>query len=137
MKGIITSLLAVAAIGAGCASHDHVYYSRPVSEPVVVQRQVVVTPPTTVVTPAPTVVVPAITERNAMEIARAEAFHHGWRNTTVERARFLNERWLVDLYNEPHHHVETYGWAEIAPDGSVLAFSTSPHRRSYSEYRRR
>lgn len=135
MKGILSPLLLIGLVGAGCASHERVYYSRPANQPVIVQTPVV-TAPVVTTTPPVTVVVPAITEQQAMEIARAEAYHHGWRNVHVQRASYLGDRWHVDVFNEPHHHVETYGWADVAPDGSVLAFSTSPDR-TYSEYRRR
>src|SRR4051812_30091197 len=107
MKGILTSVFLVGVVGAGCASHEHVYYSKPVTQPVVVQTPTVVTTtpaPGTVISTSPaTVVVPAISEAQAMEIAKAEAYHHGWRNVNVQRATWLNDRWHVDVYNEPHH----------------------------------
>ncbi len=132
MKRLILPLIFVGAIGAGCASHQHAYYSPPPPPaPVVVPGPVVIMPAP--IPPPATVVVPAVNEGQAIQIARSEAFRHGWRNTKVQRAGYWNDRWHVDLYNEPHHHVEHYGWAEIAPDGAVLAFSDTPRHHAYWE----
>jgi hypothetical protein len=124
---------ALVAIGTGCAEQHHAYH--PVNEPVVVPGPVVVTPvpstsQTVISAPPTTVVVPAVTENQAVQIARAEAMRHGWRNVGVSQAGFYNDRWHVDLYNEPHHHVEHYGWVEVAPNGDVLHFSDSPRHRA-------
>ena len=143
MKRLLIAL--VLAAGAGCASSHHARYESPYPPRVVVPAPapgaVVVTPPAgsvIVSQPAPgTVVVPALTENEAAEIARSEAYRHGWRNVGVQRARFWDNAWHVDIYHEPAKHAERYGFVDIAPDGSILAFSDSPrqHAGSY-RYRR-
>jgi len=138
MKGILIAL--ILAAGAGCASSYHARYENPNPPRVVVPAPapgaVVVTPPprtVTIQTPN-TVVVPAITENEAAEIGRAEAYRHGWRNVGVDYARFWENHWEVEVYNEPHRSVEHHAWIDIAPDGSVLGFST---RREHAGYYRR
>jgi hypothetical protein len=137
------SLIAlVLAAGAGCASHDHARYENPHPRRTVMPAPgaVVVTPPpgsVIVSQPSPgTVVVPALTENEAAEIARAEAYRHGWRNVGVQRASYWDNRWHVDIYHEPSKHNERYGWVDIAPDGTILRFSDSPHQHA-GNYRRR
>jgi hypothetical protein len=138
------SLLAlILAIGAGCATHHHARYESPAPAQVIVPSPapgaVVVTPPpgSISVPPGSTVVVPSLTENEAAEIARAEAYRHGWRNVAVEEARFWDNRWHVEIYNEPHKHVEQHGWVDVAPDGTIIAFSDRPrHHASNYPYRR-
>jgi hypothetical protein len=137
-----TLIALVLASGAGCASHYHARYESPNPPQVVVPSPapgaVVVTPPpgsVVVQQPNTSVVVPALTENEAAEIARSEAYRHGWRNVSVESARFWDNRWHVDIYNEPHRHVEHHGWVDIAPDGSVLTFSPTREHAGYYEYR--
>src|SRR5437868_3216831 len=102
MRGKLFAVGAVLALGTGCASHQHVRYESPVPAQVVVPAPapgVVVVP-----NPAPTtVVVPAITENEAAEIARAEAYRHGWRNVRVERAAYWRDSWHVSLERGGHH----------------------------------
>jgi hypothetical protein len=139
MKGTLIALILVT--GAGCASGYHARYESPNPPRVVVPAPapgaVVVTPPprtVTVQTAPSTVVVPAITENEAAEIARSEAYRHGWRNVGVDHARFWENHWEVEVYNHPHKAVEHHGWVDIAPDGSVLGFST---RHEHADYYRR
>jgi len=141
MKGLLIALLVVAA-GAGCSSsHHRARYESPYPPRTVTPAPgaVVVTPPpgsVIVSQPAPsTVVIPALTENEAAEIARSEAYRHGWRNVGVQRARFWDNRWHVDIYHDVSKHNERYGWVDVAPDGSVLAFSDSPYHAGV--YRRR
>jgi hypothetical protein len=140
------SLIAlVLALGAGCATHHQARYESPYPPRVVVPSPapgaVVVTPPSGSVVistpnPAPgTVVVPSVTENEAAEIARSEAYRHGWRNVAVQRAHFWDNAWHVDIYHEPAKHAERYGWVDIAPDGTVLRFSDKP--REHAGYYRR
>lgn len=141
MKRSLIALLL--AVGAGCASSHHARYERSEPPRVIVPAPapgaVVVTPPagSVVIEPGPRVVVPALTENEAAEIARAEAYRHGWRNVGVQRARFWENRWHVDIYHEPHRHTERYGWVDIAPDGSVLAFSDTPRQHAGDYHYRR
>lgn len=140
------SLIAlILAAGAGCASHHHARYENPHAPRTVVPAPapgaVVVTPPpgsVVIQTPpaASTVIVPALTENEAAEIARAEAYRHNWRNVVVQKARYWDNRWHVDIYYEPSRHNERYGWVDIAPDGTILRFSDSPHQHA-GNYRRR
>jgi hypothetical protein len=129
---------AVVLLGTGCASRQQTYYHRPVPypHPVIVPRPVVVTPAPVVTSPPTTVVVPAINENQAIQIARAEAARHGWRNVGISQTAYWTDRWHVDIYNQLHKHVEHYGWVEVAPTGHVIAFSRSPHHHAGS-YRHR
>jgi hypothetical protein len=139
MKRSLIALLLAA--GAGCASNHHAGYESPYPPRTVspAPGAVVVTPPSgsvIVSQPAPTtVVVPALTENEAAEIARAEAYRHGWRDVHVQKARYWNDRWHVDIYHEPSRHNERAGWVDVAPNGTVLAFSETPHQ--HAGYRRR
>ena len=138
-----TLIALILAAGAGCASNHHARYESPYPPRVVVPSPapgaVIVTPPpgSVVVNPPPTttVVVPALTENEAAEIARSEAYRHGWRNVGVEHARFWDNRWHVEIYNQAHKHGEMHGWVDVAPDGSVLGFSpTREHAGYYHRY---
>lgn len=88
---------------------------------------VIATPPDGAATlpPSSHAVAPSLTETEAAELARAEAYRHGWRNITVERAALATDRWHVDLYHEPEGK-KVRGWADIASDGKVLSFSQTP-----------
>jgi hypothetical protein len=133
MKRILIAL--VLAAGAGCASSHHARYEPAprVVVPAPAPGAVVVAPPagTVTVQPGSTVVVPAITENEASEIARSEAYRHGWRNVAVDHARFWENHWEVEVYNHPHKYSEQHGWVDIAPDGSVLGFSTRHEHAGY------
>lgn len=127
MKNILIVL--ILAIGAGCASSQHVRYERAEPPRVIVPSPapgaVVIAPPagSVSVQPGTTVVVPSITENEAAEIARSEAYRHGWRNVEVERTHFWDNHWEVQVENHVQKHGEQHGWVDIAPDGSILGFS--------------
>jgi hypothetical protein len=141
MKRLLIAL--VLAAGAGCATHQHARYESPNPPRVIVPAPapgaVVIAPPpgSVVIPPGSTVVVPRLTENEAAEIARSEAYRHGWRNVGVQQARFWDNRWHVDIYHNVHKNAERYGWVEIAPDGTVLAFADRPreHAGNYRDRR--
>jgi hypothetical protein len=127
MKGswIALGLLAV----AGCASSErHVRYESPHPPQAIVPAPaagaVIATPPAGSVTlpPQGAVAVPALTENEAAELARAEAYRRGWRNITVKDAVFTDNRWHMVLRDEK----DRAGWVDVAPNGTVLRFATTP-----------
>jgi hypothetical protein len=127
MKGLWIALGLVAA--AGCASNErHARYESPnppqVLEPAPAAGAVIATPPAGSVTlpPQGTAAVPALTENEAAELARAEAYRRGWRNITVKQAVFTENRWHMDLRDEK----DRAGWVDVAPDGTVLKFTATP-----------
>jgi len=129
-----TLIALILAVGAGCASRHEVRYEPArVIVPSPAPSTVIVTPPpgSVSVPPGTTVVTPTITENEASAIARSEAYRHGWRNVGVDYARFWENHWEVEVYNQPHKNAEQHGWVDIAPDGSVLGFST---RREHAGY---
>jgi|SRR5687768_5807919 len=119
---------------AGCASHDdhHTKYKDPHPPQVVIPAPaagaVMATPPagSTTLPPQSSAAAPALTENEAAEMARAEAYRRGWRNITVERAVFANNRWHVDFAEGDKRSA----WIDVAPDGTILNFSERPHDHS-------
>ncbi len=132
MKRNLLALLLALGV-AGCASHHHARYENPEPPRVIVPAPA----PGVVVVPqfprGP--VVPRLTENEAAEIARTEAYRHGWRNVRVDRVAFWESRWHVDVSHNPRKHAQGHGWVEIAPDGTILAFADRPreHAGSYRE----
>jgi hypothetical protein len=141
MKGQLIAVVLLAATGCS-SSHHRARYESPYPPRTVVPAPapgaVIVTPPpgsVIVSQPAPgTVVVPALTEMEAAEIARAEAYRHGWRHVRVERARFWENRWHVDISSDMRRRAEQSGWVDVGPDGTILAFGDRPHQ--HAGYRR-
>ena len=123
MKGAFIALGLLAA--AGCASDKHrAKYESPHPPQVIVPAPaagaVVATPPagSTTLPPQAAVAGPALTENEAAELARAEAYRRGWREIAVEQAVFSENRWHMDI----RARNDRKGWIDIAPDGTVLRF---------------
>lgn len=127
MKRCFIALGLLAA--AGCASNERqARYESPHPPQVIVPAPaagaVIATPPAGSATlpPQGTAAVPALTENEAAELARAEAYRRGWRNITVKQAVFTDSRWHMDLRGEG----DRAAWVEVAPDGTVLKFAPGP-----------
>jgi hypothetical protein len=134
MKTSIVALL-VALVGAGCASSHHARYESPAPPQVIVPAPapgVVVVPQM----PPPGHVVPRLTENEAAEIARSEAYRHGWHNVSIEHVGYWDNHWHVDIGRTAPHHEFRHGFVEVAPDGTVLAFGDSPRQHAYYHDRR-
>jgi hypothetical protein len=127
MKGFLIALGLLAA--AGCASSERqARYESPHPPQVIVPAPaagaVIATPPagSTTLPPRGTAAVPALTENEAAELARAEAYRRGWRSITVKQAVFTENRWHMDLRGAN----DRAGWIDVAPDGTVLKFAATP-----------
>jgi hypothetical protein len=127
MKGFLIALGLLAA--AGCASNERqARYESPHPPQVIVPAPaagaVIVTPPAGSATlpPRGTAAAPALTENEAAELARAEAYRRGWRNITVKQAVFTENRWHMDLRGSN----DRAGWVDVTPDGTVLKFAATP-----------
>ena len=137
MKGKFVALATggLLILGSGCASDRQARRYEHSAPP-----QVVVPGPAAgaVVVPTPRrdTAIPAITENEAAEIARAEAYRHGWRNVQVTEARFWRDQWHVDIVHRPDGRRERQGWVDVAPDGSILTFAEGRHQHAGSRRRR-
>jgi hypothetical protein len=133
MKRALMALALVAA--AGCASNDrHVKYEDPHPPQVVVPASaagaVIATPPagSNVLPPQTSAAVPGLTENEAGELARAEAYRRGWREIRVEPAEFSSNRWHIHVVDADNRKA----WLDLAPDGTVLKFSQEPDDHTHA-----
>ena len=127
MKGFLIALGLLAA--AGCASNErHAKYESPhppqALVPAPAAGAVIPTPPagSETLPPKSPASAPALTENEAAELARAEAYRRGWRNIVVKPAVFADNRWHMDLRADN----DRSGWIDVAPDGTVLRFEETP-----------
>ena len=131
MKRALMGLGLVLAVG--CASNERqAKYEDPHPPQVVVPAPaagaVIATPPEGSNVLPSSAAVPRLTENEAGEMARAEAYRRGWREIRVAPGDFSNNRWHFRVVDAD----DRKAWMDLAPDGKVLRFSQEPDDHTHA-----